>query len=135
MPQKILFRNLDYEIRRRGFHHTLAAQTRVDARIDGPVDEIFFFIGDLGQRIAAAQHVHVARRAAANAAAVVLQLDTVVEGHIQHRFALGGDVRLRRLTIGKPERNGNSVHTAKENRPRGAVAAASPVAAANPPQR
>ena len=43
-------------------------------------------------------------------AAIVLKLDVVVEGHVQHRLALGCHVGLRGLAILKLEGDVNGIH-------------------------
>ena len=82
-------------------YYALAGQARIQARVYGPVDEVFFFFGNFGQVVHAGFHVDVAGRAAANAAAVVLQLYIIIEGHIQHRFALVAGEGLIGLAVGK----------------------------------
>ena len=46
----------------------------------------------------------------AHAAAVVLKLNIVIEGHIQHRLALGSHMSLRGLAILKLEGDVNGIH-------------------------
>ena len=100
MSQEILVRD-GYDQVFVALDHALAGQAGVQARIDGAVDEVFFFFGDLGQVVHAGFHVNVAGAAAANAATVVLQFYIVIESHIQHRFALHTGKRLVGFAVGK----------------------------------
>jgi len=52
--------------------HTLATQTRVDARVYSTIDKILFFIGYFLDIVHTLTHVNMAGAAAANAAAVML---------------------------------------------------------------
>ena len=109
MSQEIL-RGQGYGELRAGFHHALTGQARIDARIYGAVDEVFFFIADFRQLVAAFFHVDVAGTAPAHAPAIVLELDSVVQGHVEHRLAGNSHVGLGRLAILKLERNGGGGH-------------------------
>jgi len=64
--------------------HALATQSRVDARVNGTVDKIFFFIRYFLDVIHPLIYVDVAGAAAANAAAVMLQFDAVLQANVQH---------------------------------------------------
>jgi hypothetical protein len=86
--------------------HALASQARGETRANGAVDEVFFLVGNLGQFVHALIHVNVAGAAPAHAAAVVLELNAVVEGHVEHRLAAGGHVRLSRLAVLKLKKDG-----------------------------
>jgi hypothetical protein len=110
VTEEILGRNEDNQVVAFGLHNALASQPRIDARIDGAVDKIFLLIGDFGQLVFALKHIHVACAAPANTAAVMLKVNIVVEGHVQHRLALGRYVRLRGLAILKLEGDVNGVH-------------------------
>jgi hypothetical protein len=89
--------------------HALAGQARVDARADGAVNKVFFLIGNLGQVVHALVDIDVAGTTATHAAAVMLQLNTVVEGHVEHRLAAGGHVRLGRLAVLKLKDDGGGL--------------------------
>ena len=91
-----------------GFDHALAGQAGVDARVLGAVDEVLFLIRNFGQVVAASVDIDVAGATAAHPAAVVLQLNTVVEGHVEHRFAGSRHVGLGRLAVVELEGDGGS---------------------------
>jgi hypothetical protein len=99
VPQEVLGWNGDYQFQLLIGQHALASEARVDARANGPVNEVFFLVRNLGQVVHALVDVDVAGATAAHAAAVVLQLNTVVEGYIEHRLAAGGHVRLGGLAV------------------------------------
>ncbi len=101
----MLGRNGDDDLQLLSGQHALAGQARVEARVDGAVNEVFFLVGNLGQVIQALVNVDVAGAAPAHAAAVVLQLDAVVEGHVEHGLAAGSHVRLGGLAVLKAEMN------------------------------
>lgn len=52
----------------------------------------------------------MAGAAATNASAIVLEVDIIVQSHIQHRFALGGHVGLVGLAVLKLKGNVNGFH-------------------------
>lgn len=110
MPQKLLRGDKNNQILGGSLHDALAAQARIDARVDGPVDEVFFFVADFGQLVFPLQHIHMAGTTAAYAPAVVLELDTVVERNVQNRFAFGSNVGLGWLAVLKLEGNVDSFH-------------------------
>ena len=111
VAQEILFWYFHDEVFGFVSNDALAAQARVDARIHGAVNEVFLLIRNLGKRIATAEHVHVARGAAAYAATVMLQGNVVVESDVEHRLTRGGNMGLGGLSVGEAKRNGNSVHS------------------------
>ena len=97
-------------------YHALAGQAGVDARVFGAVNKVLFFVADFGQFIAARVDVDVAGAAAAHAAAVVLQLDAIVEGHVEHRLAGGRHVGLGRLAVAELKGDGSGGN--RQNRER-----------------
>ena len=105
VPEKVLRRDSNYELHI-GLDHALAGQARVDARVLGAVDKVFFLVGNLGQVVATRFDVDVASAAAAHAAAVVLQLDAIVQRHVEHRLAGGRHVGLGRLAVVELEGDG-----------------------------
>ncbi len=104
MSQEILIGNGYYQVFV-ALNYALAGQPGIQARIDGPVYKIFFFIANFRQVVGAGFYVNVAGAAAANAAAVMLQLYMIIEGHIQHRFAFYAGERLVGLPVGKLKGN------------------------------
>ncbi len=66
-------------------NNALTRQPRFDARIDGAVDKIFFFVRDFFQFVFAFQHKNVARAARANPTAIVVEVNVVKLGHFQNR--------------------------------------------------
>ena len=110
MPQEMLWGDEDGQLFGIVLDYALAAQPGVDAWVYGPVDEVFLLVGNLRQRAFSLLHVHVARAAAAYATAVVLQLNTVVERHVQHRFTLGRYVGLGRLSVLKLKNDIDDFH-------------------------
>jgi hypothetical protein len=99
MPEEVLGWNSNHQLQLLIGQHALAGQARVDTRADGAVDEVFFLVGNLGQVVHALVDVDVAGATAAHAAAVVLQLNAIIEGYIEHRLATRGDVRLGGLAV------------------------------------
>lgn len=61
----------------------LAAEAAFDTGVDGPVDEVFFFIADFFERVFALVNVDVAGAAGADLAAVVVEVNFVLLGHFQ----------------------------------------------------
>ena len=78
--------------------HTLAAQARINARIDGPVDKILFFVRYFLDVIHPLVYINLAGTAAAYAAAIVLQFNAVLQANVKHRFPFG----YRQLDTCKP---------------------------------
>ena len=70
-------------------HYTLATQARRDARVYGAVYKIFFFVGYFLHIVHAFVYVNVAGATAANAAAIMLQVNAVFQTNIQNRFSFG----------------------------------------------
>ena len=105
VAQEVLGRHRDNQLHV-GFYHALASQAGVDARVFGAVNKVLFFVADFGQVAAARVDVDVAGAAAAYPAAVVLQLDAVVEGHVENRLAGGRHVGLDRLAVAELEGDG-----------------------------
>ncbi len=77
---------------------TLATQSAFKARVDGAIDEIFFFVGDCFQKFIALLHIEVAGGTSANAPAIVVQVDIEGFGKFQNglvfkiaRNGLGGN--------------------------------------------
>jgi hypothetical protein len=91
-------------------HHALATQARVDARIDGAVNEVLLLVADFGQVILPFEYVHVAGAAATDTTAVVLELNSIIQGHIQHRFPFRCYVRLVGLAVFELEGNIDDFH-------------------------
>ena len=52
----------------------LASEAAFEARVVGAVNEIFLFVADFFEKLVAAFDVNMARRASANAAAVVVEM-------------------------------------------------------------
>ncbi len=69
----------------------LTAKPAFNSRVDGTVDEVFFFIADLFQRIFAFINVDMACTAGADFSAVVVQVDTIIFCHFQNTY-VDGDV-------------------------------------------
>ncbi len=65
------------------FQHTLASQPGVEAWVYGPVDEIFFPVGDFREELLAFLHIEMAGAAGANGAAIVVQIYIVIECNFQ----------------------------------------------------
>ncbi len=61
----------------------LAAKAAFDAGVDGPINEVFFFVTNFFQRIFAFVDVDVAGAAGTNLAAVVVEVNFVLLGHFQ----------------------------------------------------
>ena len=61
----------------------LTAKTAFNAGVDGPVDEVFFFIADLFKCVFALVDVDVAGAAGTNLATVVVEVNIVLLGHFQ----------------------------------------------------
>ncbi len=110
MPQEMLRGNENNQILRGGLHHALTAQPRIDARIHGTINKVFFFVADFGQLVFSLQHIHMAGTTAAHATAVMLKLNIIVEGDVQNRFAFGSNVGLGWLAVLKLEGNVDSFH-------------------------
>ena len=70
-------------------HNALAAQTRVDARINCPVDKILFFVRYFLDIIHTLIYIYVAGAASAYPAAIVLQLNAIFQANVQNRFTFG----------------------------------------------
>ena len=70
-------------------HHTLTTQARIDTRINCAIDEILFLIWYFLDVIHSFVHINMTGAASANAAAVVLQFDTVLEANIQYWLTFG----------------------------------------------
>lgn len=114
MSQEILPRNGDHQILV-ALHHALAGQAGGEARVYRPINKILFLVRNLGQVVHSRLYIYVAGAATAYPAAIVLELNIVVEGHIKHRFAFGGHVRLVRLTVSKLKRNIYNFHEVQAN--------------------
>ncbi len=67
--------------------HTLATQSRRNPWIYGAIDKIFFFIGYLGEVISTPVHVNMAGTASANTAAIVLELNVIIEANVEYRLS------------------------------------------------
>ena len=104
MPQEILVGNGNDQVFV-ALDYALAGQAGIQARIFGPVNKIFFFVGNFGQIAGAGFYVNVAGAATANAAAVMLQFYMIIKGYIQHRFAFHSGKRLVGFAVGKFKRN------------------------------
>ena len=89
MAQKVLRRDGDDHLQIHAAEDALAGQPRIEARVHGAVNEVFLFIADVGQFVAALLDVDMAGTAPAYASAVVLKLNAIVEGYIQYRLAGG----------------------------------------------
>ena len=80
-----LIRNRDRNIRVVFQNNALAAKAAFQARIDGAIDKIFFFIGNFLQKVLPFFHINVAGGAGAYAAAVVVEVHVVFFGQFQNR--------------------------------------------------
>ena len=89
MAQKVLPRNGDDHLQIYASEYALTGQAGIDAGVHGAVNEVFLFIADVGQFVAALFNIDVAGTATAHASAVMLKLNAVVEGYIQYRLAGG----------------------------------------------
>ena len=99
-------------------YHALAGQAGVDAWVLGAVDEVLFFVADFGQLIAARVDVNMASTAPAHATAIVLELNAVIERHVEHRLAGGRHVGLGRLAVAELEGDGGGENRQSEKRKR-----------------
>src|SRR5579872_4776776 len=99
------------------YYNTLAAQARVDTRVNRPVDKILFLVRYLLDIIHPLVYIHLAGTASANAAAVMLQLDTVLKAYVQNRLAFGNWQfnRFKALRF-KVYFNFKNVHFSKSNK-------------------
>ncbi len=78
-----------------GYHHfnhgvfvqnnALARQTRFQTRIDGTVNEVFFFLADVLQKIISFFDVYVTGAARTHTTAVVVEVNVVFFGQFQNR--------------------------------------------------
>jgi hypothetical protein len=80
-------------------YRTLAGKARLEAGHDGTVDVVLFALAHLGQLVHALVYVHLAGGAGADPAAVVVQLDVVVEGEVQDGFTSHGSYRDGRYVL------------------------------------
>ena len=71
MAQEVLLRYGYYNVFV-ALHYALAAQTRVNTRVYGTVNVVFFFVRNLRQVVHSGFYVHVAGTATAHTATVVL---------------------------------------------------------------
>ena len=65
----------------------LAAKARFQSGVDGAVDEVFLFVGDLFQKVVAGLDIDVAGTAGANATAIVIEVHAIVLGHFQYTIS------------------------------------------------
>ena len=100
VAQEILVRDSNYQVFV-ALDHALAGKTGIQPRIYGAVDKVLFFLRNLRKIVNAGFYIKMAGAATANPAAIMLQLYIVIEGHIQHRFALHAGQRLVRFAVGK----------------------------------
>ena len=115
VSQKVLGRDTDNELHV-GLDYALASQAGVDARVLGAVDEVLFLVGNFGQVVAAGIDVDVAGATPAHAAAVMLELNAIVQGHVEHRLAGGRHVGLGRLAVVELEGDGGGGNGQNEKR-------------------
>lgn len=54
--------------------HTLAAESAFEPRVDGAVNEIFFFVGDFFEKLLPFFYIDMTGRTGANATAVMVQM-------------------------------------------------------------
>ncbi len=81
--------------------NALTTKPTFNARVDGAIDKVFFFVGDFLNVLLSLFHVNMASRAGANAPAVVVQVYIVLlgqfeDGHV-YKVALdgfGGNIRI-----------------------------------------
>jgi hypothetical protein len=98
------------------YHHTLATQARVDARVNGPVNEVFFLVGYFLDIVHALVHINMAGAATAYTAAVVLQFNAVFQANIQYRFAFRYRQLDRFMPFLKVYFNFKNIHCRKSNK-------------------
>jgi hypothetical protein len=63
--------------------HTLTAKSGVETGVNCPVNEIFFFIGDLLNEFTPFIYIEVTSAAGAYGAAVMVELDVVVQSYLE----------------------------------------------------
>jgi hypothetical protein len=81
-----LIGNFDFNVSPFIEDHTLATQSRIEAGIVGPINEVFFFIRNFFQKILAFFDVHMAGRTGAHAATVVVEVYVVVLRYFKDRL-------------------------------------------------
>ncbi len=92
-------------------YNTLASQARVDLRADGAVNKVLFLVGYFLYVVHTLVYINVAGAAAAYPAAVVLQVNTVLQAYIQYRLAFGyGQFNRLVVFLGKVYFNVINVH-------------------------
>jgi hypothetical protein len=88
----------------------LAAKAGVEARVHGAVNEILFLVAQLLEEVLALVYINVAGAAGANAAAVVVQVDIVHQGHFQDAVAGLYVLQCYRLETSLLEIEFNGIH-------------------------
>jgi hypothetical protein len=63
--------------------HTLAAKSGIQSGVNSPVNEIFFFIGDLLNEFTPFFYIQVTSTAGAYGTAIMVKLDVVVQSHLE----------------------------------------------------
>ena len=69
-------------------NNTLTTKATFEARVDGTVNKVLFFVRYFFQKFIAFFHIYVARRACAHPTAVVIQVNVVVLGQLQNGLIL-----------------------------------------------